>query len=220
MNEVISRSRLFFGLQLVSISAGLLPVLLIEKTKLHAFMNQWHAPAFDVLFRYATYIAEGYSVALILIYLFVTNLRLGIIALVSFIVSGGITQALKLYVFYDHYRPSKVFGENDFLHVVDDVVLHQHYSFPSGHSTTAFSLFFILAFAFRSSWLKVLCFILAALTAYSRVYLSQHFMQDILVGSLIGTSVSLVLLAAIKLNRVGGAGVFQILAELNHKSRK
>lgn len=219
MKEVISRSRLFLGLQFVSISAGLLPVLLVEKTKLHAFMNQWHAPVFDVLFRYATYIAESYSVALILIYLFVTNLRLGIIALVSFIVSGGMTQALKLYVFYDHYRPSKVFGKNELLHVVDDVVLHQHYSFPSGHSTTAFSLFFILAFSFRSPWLKLLCFILAALTAYSRVYLSQHFMQDILVGSLIGTSVSAMILSTMELNFWSAKGVFQVLAASTKKPK-
>ncbi len=75
-------------------------------------------------------------------------------------------------------------------------------SFPSGHSSTFFMfctcLVIILAIhyyrkkkltlqrkvLFKSTFLVLL--FLAALGAYSRVYLSQHFLSDVCVGSMIG----------------------------------
>ncbi|HPW90354.1 MAG TPA: phosphatase PAP2 family protein [Paludibacteraceae bacterium] len=79
------------------------------------------------------------------------------------------------------------------LHQVEGVTLHQVHSFPSGHTATVFSLMLALTLIFqKKSWLAVCFFILAALTAYSRVYLSQHFAEDILLGSFIGVVMTLV----------------------------
>ena len=81
--------------------------------------------------------------------------------------------------------------------------MHHSNSFPSGHASTFFvfctccALF--LAYRHRSrvkqeSRRKLILFdaslllllVLAALGAYSRVYLSQHFLSDVCVGSIIG----------------------------------
>jgi membrane-associated phospholipid phosphatase len=58
-------------------------------------------------------------------------------------------------------------------------------SFPSGHTSAAFALFVCLVLITPRKWTP-LWMILAWATAYSRIYLSQHFLEDILFGSMIG----------------------------------
>jgi membrane-associated phospholipid phosphatase len=45
----------------------------------------------------------------------------------------------------------------------------------------------LLAFVSSKNGMKLLFLALALLTAYSRVYLSQHWLQDVTAGSFIGT---------------------------------
>ena len=102
------------------------------------------------------------------------------------------------------YRPSKYFElfETYKLHLVEGVKLHSLQSFPSGHTATAFNLFIMLAFIVKSNTMKLLFFVMAALVAYSRVYLSQHFVLDITAGSVIGIIVmALVFVWFEKLNK-------------------
>jgi membrane-associated phospholipid phosphatase len=59
-------------------------------------------------------------------------------------------------------------------------------SFPSGHSTTIFALATLLCI-FAKDWrLKIVCLLCAVLVGYSRLYLGQHFLGDVLMGSCIG----------------------------------
>jgi membrane-associated phospholipid phosphatase len=89
------------------------------------------------------------------------------------------------------YRPSKYFElyESVQLHLVEGVNLHSLQSFPSGHTATAFSVFFFLALILKSKPLKFSMFLLAIIVAYSRVYISQHFLVDITAGSIIAVTV-------------------------------
>ncbi len=65
-------------------------------------------------------------------------------------------------------------------------------SFPSGHTAAVFSLMLCLTLIFnKKTWLSPIFFVLAVLTAYSRVYLSQHFAEDVLAGSLVGVAMTL-----------------------------
>jgi len=87
-------------------------------------------------------------------------------------------------------RPSLYFSTNFpdiILHKVDGVALHRMHSFPSGHTATVFSLMLCLTLIFnKKTWLSPVFFVLAVLAAYSRIYLSQHFAEDVLAGSLVG----------------------------------
>ncbi|MCA1759425.1 MAG: phosphatase PAP2 family protein, partial [Bacteroidales bacterium] len=58
-------------------------------------------------------------------------------------------------------------------------------SFPSGHTATAFSVFLMLALITKNRWGKLALFFGAVVVAYSRVYISQHFLVDITAGSII-----------------------------------
>jgi undecaprenyl-diphosphatase len=65
------------------------------------------------------------------------------------------------------------------------------FSFPSGHTCAAF-LFVTLLTLHLGPWLLV-AYAWAAMVGVSRVQLGVHFPSDVLVGSLIGTSMGLVL---------------------------
>ena len=61
------------------------------------------------------------------------------------------------------------------------------YSFPSGHTQSAVALYGTLGAQIKRKYIKVICFIIVFLVAFSRLYLGVHTLQDV--------SVSLVLTA-------------------------
>jgi undecaprenyl-diphosphatase len=65
-------------------------------------------------------------------------------------------------------------------------------SFPSEHSATAFACATVIAWA--APRLAVPAFVLAALVAWSRVYVGVHWPLDVLGGAALGVLVSTVLL--------------------------
>jgi len=73
------------------------------------------------------------------------------------------------------------------------------YSFPSGHSATAFACATVLAaFAPR---LRVPLFVLAILIALSRLYNGDHYPTDVVAGALLGVGVAVCLLLALRRRR-------------------
>jgi membrane-associated phospholipid phosphatase len=95
-------------------------------------------------------------------------------------------QLLKRTIFHDSPRPKRFFEGIHDLYFVPGIDNHMNFSFPSGHATSAFALYFSMALIITNKRLKLFLFIIALLAAYSRVYLSQHFFEDIYAGSIIG----------------------------------
>jgi len=90
-------------------------------------------------------------------------------------------------------RPKKFFEGIHDLYFVPGTNNYLYNSFPSGHATCAFSLYFSLALIIDDKRYKFILFAIAFLVGYSRIYLSQHFLQDVYAGSLIGVVVSILL---------------------------
>ena len=99
-------------------------------------------------------------------------------------------------------RPLTWFAENMpdvTLPLVEGVKMNLWLSFPSGHTTTFFVLFFSLSIILCAENVKgktilsLLCFLCASFGAYTRIYLSQHFALDIFAGILIAIFSTLLL---------------------------
>ncbi|MDQ0416341.1 undecaprenyl-diphosphatase [Croceifilum oryzae] len=59
------------------------------------------------------------------------------------------------------------------------------YSFPSGHTTAAFSV--AMTFCLYDATLTYLFIPIAIMVGYSRIYLALHYPTDVLIGSVIGS---------------------------------
>ncbi len=166
------------------------------KVQIHQHINAFVGnPIIDVFNKYITHLGDGVFAILISLIAIYINVRKGIYMILSYITASIITTILKSFVFVNIWRPSFVFQYfvREDLNVVSGVDLNIGNSFPSGHATAAFAIFMSLLFISKHHVYKVLFFALALLASYSRTYLSQHWLIDIYVGSIIGTSFSLLM---------------------------
>lgn len=65
------------------------------------------------------------------------------------------------------------------------------YSFPSGHSTTAFALATTLSLRYPKAYVAIPVHLWALFVGYGRVYLGVHYPSDVLVGGAIGSGTAL-----------------------------
>jgi membrane-associated phospholipid phosphatase len=160
-------------------------ILFIPKGVSHLFINRYHLPLTDIFFKYFTNLGDGLMPFIIALVMAFFSYRKSILILASGIISGLLAQILKRIIFINAIRPAKFF-ESSTLHFVDGVKMYLEHSFPSGHSATIFALCLCLASLTTSNLKKIVLFCTAILVAFSRVYLSQHFLMDIYAGSIIG----------------------------------
>jgi membrane-associated phospholipid phosphatase len=111
-------------------------------------------------------------------------------AILCTVIPSLVTQLIKFYI--GAPRPLKVYGHLQWIHHLHNWPALYQNSFPSGHTTGAFSFFAFLSCMLPSkyNYWAILFFALALATGYSRVYLAAHFFVDVYVGSIIGTSLS------------------------------
>jgi membrane-associated phospholipid phosphatase len=156
-------------------------------------LNEIHTPVGDIFFRYITWGGDGILIGIVCFVFLFVRLRYGILlSLVSFI-SAFFVSLLKQ--FYDEPRPSRYFAGQD-VNWVDGIDLYANHSFPSGHAAAAFTMFLLMSFFFNNKSLTAVFFILALLVAISRVYLFQHFLIDVWVGSLCGVVFGTILISS------------------------
>jgi len=91
-------------------------------------------------------------------------------------------------------RPMYYYEHTTWVHIMPDWDRLFERSYPSGHSEGAFSLFCFLSLLLPGKYrfVGVLFFVLAAAVAYSRVYLTAHFFEDVYTGSIIGVVMTMV----------------------------
>ena len=186
---------------LLAIVLGLLYTF--PKEELHLLMNSHHMPSEDTFFKYYSTMAKWPLYVLALLPAFWKQIQMTIFFTLSELTGGALLQILKHLFSFD--RPVSFFEHHGhvLLPLVQGVDIHHGNSFPSGHASTFFVFFtccaLILAYRYRQNpsqltlrkkymvrLLMLVLFTMAALGAYSRIYLSQHFLSDVCVGSIIG----------------------------------
>lgn len=167
---------------------------------LHLALQPQHTPFSDTFFRYYSSFAEWLLYLFMLLPLAFKQWRLTI----SYAITEGISALIVQIIKHSWNMPRPVtwfteqYGNADMLQLVEGVRINAWHSFPSGHTATFFAFFTITVFLlcptqhakhknlFEIIW-GLSCFILALTGGYSRIYLSQHFLLDVFVGSVIGT---------------------------------
>ena len=204
MRNLFRQNALFIALSLILLVVLGLALVYIPKGDLHILLCDRHTPARDIFYRYYTQVAEWFPYVLCVALLLFGRIGDGVLASSAMILSALTTQLFKHII--NAPRPITWFGQHfpDLqLPLTEGVRMNQWYSFPSGHTTSFFALAFVLCILLtrhpRIPWcprttsaiIQILLFALAALGAYSRIYLSQHFAADVFAGVLVGTLITI-----------------------------
>lgn len=174
-------------------------LLITPKAELHLALCQPHTTGLDTIVPIITNLVDWLPYVVVVLLLFY---RAGWATFLAsnLLLSTIIVQPIKHIVCAP--RPLTWFAENmpDInLPLVEGVRMNHWLSFPSGHTTTFFVLFFTLSIILCEEDIKgknilsFICFLCASFGAYTRIYLSQHFALDVFAGILIALFSTLVL---------------------------
>ncbi len=147
-------------------------------------------PVFDFFFSTVTYFGDEILLMIIAIMLFwCTNKRAGYYMLVSGFFGILANQTLKLAC----KVPRPWVKDPNFTIVESAREAATGYSFPSGHSQNAVTVFGSLFLTSKKKWFKILCIAGAVLVPVSRMYLGVHTFWDVLAGSACAVMILLLL---------------------------
>ncbi|GAB3810050.1 hypothetical protein GCM10028819_53020 [Spirosoma humi] len=195
--DLFRKNRFYFlPYAFVLVVFGVLQVV-YSQAQLMQWVNSRNSSLADLIFPYITYVGDGaFFIAVCLLLIALINWRVGLMAFASFALSSLVSEFLKKVVFNGSPRPLKYFEHSTFqYHLIEGLDIHSYNSFPSGHTTTAFAMFGLLAFLDQKKSRGWIWLLLGLLAGYSRVYLFQHFVEDVYAGSLVGILSSIVIYA-------------------------
>jgi membrane-associated phospholipid phosphatase len=194
MRKLFFRSDFSLNLYYLFLIIGITIFYLYGKEESYHLMNRFHSKGMDEAMKIITFLGDGLFLAIFgLIFIFF-RIRIAIFVTAAWMFSGLIAQIFKRFVFPDELRPHGYFSELGIeIYRITGIDIHINHSFPSGHSATSFAVFLGLSFFVKNKYLKLALIFLACLTAFSRVYLGQHFLSDILAGSALGVLTSVIL---------------------------
>jgi membrane-associated phospholipid phosphatase len=178
-------NRYFFCCYLFFFLVGLIFLLTVGKATSFIELNRYHRSALDTFFLCVTFIGDGrFAIVICLIYLVLRRWSRACQLIAAFIASALVAQILKNV--FSMPRPKQFFSSGQYSYFIDGVTHIGFASFPSGHSTSVFAMATLLAIFDSNKKGNVLYLIAAVAVGYSRIYLGQHFLGDVLVGSFIG----------------------------------
>jgi len=172
------------------------------RDELHLLFNKYFSPFFDVFFKYFSKIGPLIFISVALIFIVKKETYKTLFILLSaYGLNFIIGTFVKRYFFIHVHRPTYYFSQKGIdLHLVEGVFSQIPYTFPSGHTADAFLLMLFISIVSKSKWIQVITITLAIIMAFSRVYLSKHFVIDTIGGAFLGVF-SLMLMFYIFQNR-------------------
>ena len=184
LSEILYPQRYFLIPFLILILIGFVMMLVFSKADLFLWINNHHNNFFDQYFKLNTLLGDGWVAVVLVLALVFFKYRYSVLIALAYAYSALGVQIFKH--LFNAPRPIKYFENIASIRVIEGYTIHKWNSFPSGHSASAFTLAVLLSYLLpyrNRNWIIVPLF---ALTAFSRVYLSQHFMEDIIAGGIIG----------------------------------
>jgi membrane-associated phospholipid phosphatase len=156
------------------------------------WLNPWRVEPFNSFFRHTNVWGEWPPYVVLGLPFILWRYRIVLVIAIAGLCAIPTVQVLKNT--FSRPRPHTYFeinGMRDQLKIVPDVpLIVGPSSFPSGHTTSAFMLFTLLSLAVcethRSLRIGAVFAFAAILAGFSRMFLAQHFLSDVLAGSLAG----------------------------------
>lgn len=185
-------NRLYWITFSLFLMVGGIILFFIEKGDAILYFSGQRTPFGDTFFTYFTKVGEHFGyIGFLLILLFVRFRPIVVLPFVGLTVAivSAITKSI-----FAQPRPALYFKEMGMLDMIIPVVgvgMHGgNTSFPSGHTMSAFALytFLALSLAYKRS-LSLVLLLVAVLVGVSRIYLVQHFLEDVITGAVLGAMI-------------------------------
>lgn len=176
------KNAVVFSLVLALVIAVFL--LIYGKNNSFLVINKYNSPEFDYVFKFWTYLGDGIIWVPLFLYVFLFRRDYLVSAIAAVIICTVLTQVLKRIVFWNDFRPIVILANK--VRVIPGYYINRAHSFPSGHTSTAFTLALLLASIVRKNVWVYIFPLIAFFVGYSRVYLAQHFVTDVLAGIFVG----------------------------------
>ena len=186
--DIIRKNYIFFIGFFLFIFIGLTATAYYGRDELHLLINKHYSSFFDVFLNYFSKIGTLVFISIALFFILKTETYKTLFMLLS---SYGLSFVIGSFVkrnFFKHvHRPTYYFEQKGIdIHLIDGVSSQIPYTFPSGHTADAFILMLFICMITRSKWVQFIAVITAITMAFSRIYLSKHFVIDTLGGAFLG----------------------------------
>ena len=173
----MTKSKFFLAVAITTV-LGITLILLsivVGKNELFLILNGNLGSIGDFIFKYATYLGDGIIWIPVGIWVLIYHRQKWVLLFSLIIISTAFVNMGKFVLMPEEPRPYAAIENKQAIHTVSGVDIHTIYSFPSGHTTTAFSVYLLLLVLTDSAVLLVVGLILAAMAGYSRILFGATF---------------------------------------------
>ena len=184
---------MFFLPYLLCIIIATITLSQIEKGDLVHWFGERDQPFWNNFWIFVTKLGEEYIYVIAVIVLIYRKYAYALMVPILGLTVGVLSWFLK--DFFNQPRPLQFYKDLDQIEKLSLIenfkTMTGYSSFPSGHTFSAFAIYTFFALVSKQKWVSFICCLLAVGVALSRVYLNQHFLEDIYLGSILGVGLAI-----------------------------